>query len=453
MVSFNKTNIALHCVNGARCAVRLDIYTTQDDQNLRSNCSNNVNGQLRNENLHTPLYNRGKPYRFTTCKWNDVDLGMLHCEGRISIQDYIPRHYGFSFGYHCKELVRPSFRGLSFNFTISRQTNRTRCIKIPKCDKHIFRCRGYYEYTSLPNLIGDLNIQNVSNWMDSNTASAYLGLISAIYEQFCHKYLKEFICRIAYPECDPETEHVVHICRSNCYEILEACSKSFSSILQLMSSGLVPLSQRPRNIKHKVSCDYLPSINSSITCFNKPVTCELPSDATNVKIINRIKPNKAYFAMSQVEYECLDETFQIEGNSTVTCLYSGEWNKTPKCLKKKTGSDVNPLSIVIPLLTISFVIFVIISIIMKHICQGKKLLKRNREYDSFVCYNFDADRDFLFNSILPELKKNHDPPLKMFIHDRNFTPGRDININIYNAIENCNSAIIVMSQGFINSGR
>ena len=80
-------------------------------------------------------------------------------------------------------------------------------------------------------------------------------------------------------------------------------------------------------------------------------------------------------------------------------------------------------------------------------------LKRNREYDAFVCYNFDEDRDFVFDSILTELEEKQDPHLKMFIHDRDFIPGREISINIHNAIENCNSAIIVMSQGFIDSPR
>ena len=41
----------------------------------------------------------------------------------------------------------------------------------------------------------------------------------------------------------------------------------------------------------------------------------------------------------------------------------------------------------------------------------------------------------------------------MFIHDRDFIPGRYISINIFNAINNSNSAIIVMSQGFIDSPR
>ena len=90
---------------------------------------------------------------------------------------------------------------------------------------------------------------------------------------------------------------------------------------------------------------------------------------------------------------------------------------------------------------------------MKLTCQRKKLLKRNREYDSFVCYNFDEDWNFVCNSILPEFEENHDPPLKMFIHDRDFIIGQEISANIHNAIENSNSAIIVMSQGFIDSPR
>ena len=136
----------------------------------------------------------------------------------------------------------------------------------------------------------------------------------------------------------------------------------------------------------------------------------------------------------------------------MTCLYSGKWYKIPKC-ETKNESNLNPLSIVIPLLIAPFCIFIVTHIARRYVCRRKKLflLKRNREYDAFVCYNFDADHQFIFNSIL--LEENHDPPLKMFIHDRDFTPGREISINIYNAINKCNSAIIVMSQGFIDSQR
>ena len=101
--------------------------------------------------MHSPL--RPGSYRYTTCKLDDVDSEMLHCEGRIMIQDYKPRHYGFSFGYSCKYLNRSSLSGLSFNFTISEQTNKTTCTNTPRVNDKIFECDKLYPYTSLPNMI------------------------------------------------------------------------------------------------------------------------------------------------------------------------------------------------------------------------------------------------------------------------------------------------------------
>ena len=75
--------------------------------------------------------------------------------------------------------------------------------------------------------------------------------------------------------------------------------------------------------------------------------------------------------------------------------------------------------------------------------------QRNRDFDGFVLYHFDTDDDFVVNSLLPELEENR--KFKMCSHSRDFTPGRDIKDNIEEAIEGSNSAIIVMSQGFVDS--
>ena len=77
------------------------------------------------------------------------------------------------------------------------------------------------------------------------------------------------------------------------------------------------------------------------------------------------------------------------------------------------------------------------------------LLRRSREFDAFVLYHFDSDDDFVLNFLLPELEENRN--FKLCIHSRNFTPGQDIKDNIKEAIEGSNSAIIVMSQGFVDS--
>ena len=76
-------------------------------------------------------------------------------------------------------------------------------------------------------------------------------------------------------------------------------------------------------------------------------------------------------------------------------------------------------------------------------------VKRKREFDATVFYHLDTDDDFVINHLLPELEETRD--FKLCIHSRNFIPGRDIKGNIEEAIEGSNSAVIVMSQGFVDS--
>ena len=76
-------------------------------------------------------------------------------------------------------------------------------------------------------------------------------------------------------------------------------------------------------------------------------------------------------------------------------------------------------------------------------------LPRNRAFDAFVLYHFDTDDVFVIDTIIPELEEVRN--FKLHIHSRDFTPGCDIKDNIEEAIEGSNSAIIVMSQGFVDS--
>ena len=77
------------------------------------------------------------------------------------------------------------------------------------------------------------------------------------------------------------------------------------------------------------------------------------------------------------------------------------------------------------------------------------ILQRNRDFDAFVLYHFDTNDDFVINHLLPELEEIK--KFKLCIHSRDFAPGRDIKDNIEEAIEGSNSAIIIMSQGFVDS--
>ena len=76
-------------------------------------------------------------------------------------------------------------------------------------------------------------------------------------------------------------------------------------------------------------------------------------------------------------------------------------------------------------------------------------LPRNRAFDAFVLYHFDSDHIYVIDNIIPELEEVR--KFKLHVHSRNFTPGRDIKDNIEEAIEGSNSAILLMSQGFVDS--
>ena len=63
----------------------------------------------------------------------------------------------------------------------------------------------------------------------------------------------------------------------------------------------------------------------------------------------------------------------------------------------------------------------------------------------------DADENYAEETILEGLHQNNGSTFKICIHRDHFQPGRTIKRNINEAIENSNSAIIVMSQDFVDS--
>ena len=133
----------------------MDIYTTENHSSINKQCVTVYYGQLRNENMHTPI--RPGRYRFTECT-SYQNGPKLRCHGKSPIQDYKPRFYGFSFGFNCGRYQRTeSLKGLSFNVSIYDETNETTCIQIPipKYDVGSVKCSRYYSHTSLPNLVGD----------------------------------------------------------------------------------------------------------------------------------------------------------------------------------------------------------------------------------------------------------------------------------------------------------
>ena len=443
------------------CYPRLEIYTTKSDANLDRNCSVDVFGQLRNEDLHTGLKPRHKLYRFTNCTRDEnfKQNGYVLCHGKTKIQDYIPRNYGFSFGHRCEELEKQmnrSLKGLQYNMTIYGQTNKTQCYSMDMVreEPRTKICAGLYSHMSLPNLVG------IPDW------KYFLVKVvggAKMFEMFmlgnldkCYPYIYELLCYLIVPKCDPENRTVVHPCKEMCEELRAGCQETLLGAAKILAAGKQITSNWKVFYKRDPStwfdCNYLPSKNGTIPCIYKPVVCQPPPNVTNAVTPIGIG---TYQATSIVSYSCDSDEFHLEGNSTVTCKYSGEWSEPPKCVK----NTVTPLVIVLPLLIFPFVafLFIIVRIRKDRNLANRKFdeddtLSRNKEFDAYVCYDFEEDNDYVMNHILPQLEENENHQLKMCIHTRDFIPGKKITRNIETAICKSNSAIIVMSQAFLNSG-
>ena len=313
----------------ANSKLKMDIYTNENDTSIQKQCSTISYGQLRNENLHKPI--RPGEYRFTRCDKYE-NGSKINCRGKTPMQDYIPRHYGVSFGFIWGIDQRTeSLMGLSFNISIYEETNKTSCFTIQMVDHGTVKCSKYYSHTSLPNLVGDPN---------------------------------------------------------------------------------------------------------------------------NTKVITNITIN-TYEVLSHVEYSCDDEYFTMHGNNTITCLYSREWSQGPKCVNQSTKHlndyGTSPLFVVMPLLVFASLLYITILVKCRKTFTNPSYV-RQRKFDAFVCYCYEEnDRQFSEDTIRIELEEKRDPSFKLCIHRRDFRAAWDIKWNIMNAIRNSNSAIIVMSQDYVNS--
>ena len=443
-ISYNYTTDNPQCFS---CYPKLDIYTTKSDANLERNCSVDEFGQLRNENLHTPLRPRDRLYRFTNC--TKEIRGIVHCRGETKIQDYIPRNYGFSFGFRCEEIKR-SLKGLQYNMTIHSQTNETQCQSMAAVELRTEMSAKRYWHMSLPNLVGSPNL----NYLKENVLSTavyvelFVEMSPLIFNKLekCYPYFYESLCYVVFPECDPETKRIIHPCKEMCEELREGCTESATVALEILAAGKQIMYNWSLALERGLStwfdCDYLPSENGTIPCIYKPVTCKPPPNIMNAVISGR---NETYEALSAVNYSCESNKFRMEGNNTVTCQYSGEWSELPQCVK----NSVTPLVIVLPVLI--FPLLTLGMILIRYLCLGKRQLYRNKKFDAFVCYNFDTDHKYVTDIILPELEEKHDPPCKLCFDSQDFKPGVHIKENIKEAVTNSNSAIVVLSQGFVDS--
>ena len=415
----------------------LGIYTTKDHINIRSKCTHNQYGQIRNENLHPGITvdPSGVRSRTLNCE-NDNTTNMIHCTGNIIVQDFEPRHFSFSFGFHCAfGCFDCSLRGLDYKLRIYAQRNETNCVELSLDSAKV--CYRYSRYGVFPNLVSDPNLKDLSFHYLSG------------YSPLCYQQAIRFLCYLYLPKCDPVSKRIILACREMCYEYLNECNHL---------------------IVNDFDCDYLLPYGGNIPCFYHLVYCPEPPTVEYARVGRR--NNTAH-------YFCR-EGFMLEGNKTITCNLTEGWPTPPECLLIEGTATLLASLLSVFVLVILIVIIMLICIIkfnkkqihgiiifqmqvdVKEMDEPLKAfrrkevqrvsaiyMKRNREFDSFVLYHFDTDDDFVISHLLPELEEVRN--FKLHIHSRDFTPGCDIKDNIEEAIEGSNSAIIVMSQGFVDS--
>ena len=111
----------------------------------------------------------------------------------------------------------------------------------------------------------------------------------------------------------------------------------------------------------------------------------------------------------------------------------------------------SPLVIILPLFFGSILALFITCLAKgcKSIDRGE-FLRRQKDYDAFVSYSYEGD-DTMFAEKTLRIHLEEERQFTLCIHRRDFLAAWDIMWNINHAIKNSNSAIIFMSQDYINS--
>ena len=311
-------------------------------------------------------------------------------------------------------------------------------------------CSNLYSAASFPNVVGD-QTQNESLNLLKHFVSTFGD------KRILYKYFLEFVCYAFLPKCNSTQNHLVLPCKEFCNDFRKAYKK------------IIWPPQR-----NQIDCDYFPPLNRTFPCFYERVTCEAPY-APN--IIFHGERRNFYPVESTVKYSGCVGTGKITKaeeskeyfDKTTTCLHSGKWSDMRESTCDPKGKELAGLMILGLFLFFIMVgvIFCMVFCLLKwrrrrkqfkrkdtpkrnsHL--GEKEVLRKRKFDSYVCYSYDGEHDFVTDTVLPVLEENHSPPFKLCIHMRDFEPGLPIIDNIRSAIRNSNSAIIIMSQDDVNN--
>ncbi len=271
-------------------------------------------------------------------------------------------------------------------------------------------CHKYYSCVHTPNLIGTRRYSR---------AALNFAALEPFVSSGCHQHFEEFLCRTVLPESTKEG--YVAPCKAMCEEIL-----SFSPCTDVYQAGVVI--RVPREYFNLFGILFCMEFPTSADCFFKKVRCKQPPKVAHSKKKHDLL-STASFA-STLEYTC-EKDYEIEGNDTIFCQYSGKWSDPPVCLLKKSTRDLKIISSVFGTFT-GFLLFAIILcaryrkelVVMIYDKFGIRFVRTqedNLRYDAFIGYE-ENDFPFVRKELLTPLEIL-DPPFKICVEHRDFDIG------------------------------
>ncbi len=366
--------------------------------------------------------------RFRTCQKLDSD-DLYSCYGHMDIILNEPEVASVYLFYPCADKQKINMM-TDISFVVKNLSFP--CHKLEPGHE----CLKYYNSFRLPSFLG---------FKTYHTALSLISSASPFIPPGCHQHMEEWLCRTALPECT--LEGYILPCRNMCTEVfLSPCG----DFLQTLISSF-HLTQKDYQIFIELACREFP-INQP--CFTKNINCSVPPEIPNSALKYDIVEHTLH---STATYSC-DNNYKIEGNSSVSCQYSGNWSEPPKCV-------LVPNKINVIIITSSFGVFALIIIAVVFIMTkyrkeivvilyakfGLRFFKSKEEdkcYDAFIAYSRE-DIAFVMDELLKPLESTN-PPFKICMKDRDFDAYGWTSNNVISAIRNSKRTIIVLSQSFID---
>ena len=358
----------------------------------------------------------------------------IHCKGSTEMLNYEVKQRFWSLGYECDK--EKSMIGMEYNIS-AVIANETFCEPL-----HMDDCPYI--------VLGEPDIIKATLFLDIFKEGVRIGNPPC----FKKEDVNQLVCYTAFYKCTDRglQSSLIVPCQETCTQVVNSCG--------------------PQNLHlNLIDCSYFPSHKKLNSCILHEPNCDRPPDIENGYAV--LEGGHAFLnsfpVSSRITYVC-EDGYAFENTSTnqSVCQYGGFWSPIPRCLDNlKLTMAMVTILITVGALTVVVSIVLLTLFVM---CRRRRKEKRketafamkdyrtrDKDYDAFISYFDDSlqeshpQRDIVYQTLLPFLENECDPPFKILAHPRNFIAGNAIKDSILKAIWNSNAIIMLMSKDYAAS--